>query len=198
MEWTEAVQKLWGALAEHRPSLYPAEEWDELLDIRIAKLRPEGLEAGQTSYALAVKAGLHLLNESLDKSHELSQDIHHATGSYWHGIMHRMEGDYSNAKYWFRQVGTHTVFTSLFKQAKNVYLQAEADSIQSAALKGQLERLTAGSAWDPYLFVDIVQQQVQVAQEEQAEKLLLKIQQIEMKLLLQYSLEQAGGQPLEL
>ncbi|NOU97959.1 hypothetical protein GC093_32740 [Paenibacillus sp. LMG 31456] len=198
MEWTVAVQKLWDKLSEHRPSLYPAEEWDDLLDIRIAKLPMQGMDSQQTVYASSVKAGLHLLNESLDKSHELSQEIHNPTGSYWHGIMHRMEGDYSNAKYWFRQVGAHTAFAAVLEQAKYLYHQFEADSIQSATLKGQLAKLMAGSEWDPYLFIDVVQQQVNVAQEEQAEGLLLEIQWIEMKQLLQYSMEQTGGKRIEL
>ncbi|MFD0678119.1 MULTISPECIES: hypothetical protein [unclassified Paenibacillus] len=198
MEWTEAVQKLWDKLSEHRPSLYPAEEWDDLLDIRIAKLPMQDMDSRRAAYASSVKAGLHLLNESLDKSHELSQDIHNPTGSYWHGIMHRMEGDYSNAKYWFRQVGAHTVFAALLEQAKYLYHPYESDFIQSATLKGQLDRLMADSEWDPYLFVDIVQQQVTVAQEAQAEALLLEIQWVEMKLLLEYALEQTGGKRIEL
>ncbi|TDF95983.1 hypothetical protein E1757_19125 [Paenibacillus piri] len=197
MEWTEAVQKLWNKLSEHRTSLYPAEEWDELLDIRIAKLSPEGLASGQAPYASAVKAGLHLLNDSLDKSHELSQSIHNATGSYWHGIMHRMEGDYSNSKYWFRQVGSHPVFASLLLEAKDVYRSHDTGSIRSAALKSQLEKLMSGSVWDPYGFIDAVQQQVQVAQEQESEALLSAVQRIEMKLLLQYSLEQSGGKRIE-
>jgi len=141
---------------------------------------------------------LHLFNDSLDKSHDVSQGIHNSTGSYWHGIMHRMEGDYSNSKYWFRQVGPHPVFAPLIERVQEVCRQSGTDFINSAALKGYMNKLTAGSEWDPYVFIDAVQQQVQVAQEEAAEALLLEIQQIEMKLLLQYSLEQAGGNTIEL
>ena len=50
-------------------------------------------------------AGLWLYADELDKSHSVSQQILTEEGSFWHGIMHRREGDFSNAKYWFRNAG---------------------------------------------------------------------------------------------
>jgi hypothetical protein len=41
-------------------------------------------------------AGLWLLHDFLDEAHAVSQDIGTVEGSYWHGIMHRREPDYSN------------------------------------------------------------------------------------------------------
>jgi hypothetical protein len=58
-------------------------------------------------------AGLWLLAGDLDASHRLSQAIDTSDGSFWHGIMHRREGDFGNAKYWFRQAGAHPVFATL-------------------------------------------------------------------------------------
>lgn len=58
-------------------------------------------------------SGVWLLYDFLDDSHTISQAIHSAEGSFWHGIMHRREGDFSNAKYWFRKVGPHPVFAEL-------------------------------------------------------------------------------------
>src|SRR5688572_8078834 len=52
-------------------------------------------------------AGVWLLHDFLDESHTLSQGIDTSAGSFWHGIMHRREGDFSNAKYWFRHTGRH-------------------------------------------------------------------------------------------
>ncbi|WP_091168501.1 hypothetical protein [Paenibacillus sp. 1_12] len=197
MSWTEGISRLWLVLKEHRPSLYPAEEWDDLLDIRIAKLSKQDTNTDQLAYVHAVQSGLHLLNESLDKSHTLSQDIHNTTGSYWHGIMHRMEGDYSNSKYWFHQVGDHPVFIPLHQQIKEIYLQSNAESISNDNLKGRLDRLTSSSSWDPYGFVDLVQQQVTIARDGSAEQLLQQIQWIEIKLLLQYSYDKSGGTAFE-
>ena len=55
----------------------------------------------------ALQAGLWLYVDELDRSHAISQGMHNATGSYWHAIMHRREGDFSNSKYWYRNAGAH-------------------------------------------------------------------------------------------
>ncbi len=54
-----------------------------------------------------LRAGLWLYVDELDRSHAISQTIESPTGSFWHAIMHRREGDFSNAKYWYRRVGQH-------------------------------------------------------------------------------------------
>lgn len=61
-------------------------------------------------------AGLWLLAGELDLSHELSQSIETATGSYWHGIMHRREGDSWNSKYWYRRAARHPTLDELAGQ----------------------------------------------------------------------------------
>lgn len=57
----------------------------------------------------ACQAGLWLLAGELNRSHELSQSLDNSDGSFWHGIMHRREGDFWNAKYWFRRTRNHPV-----------------------------------------------------------------------------------------
>ena len=58
-------------------------------------------------------AGLWLLHGFLDESHEISQSLKTAEGSFWHGIMHRIEPDFWNSKYWYRQVGSHQVIEAM-------------------------------------------------------------------------------------
>ena len=69
----------------------------------------DGQKVKDTTFADAIKSGLLLWNDALDASHTISQELANATGSYWHGLMHRREPDYSNAKYWFGRVGTHAI-----------------------------------------------------------------------------------------
>ncbi|MEM7478479.1 MAG: hypothetical protein AAF483_26145, partial [Planctomycetota bacterium] len=59
------------------------------------------------------ESGLWLLAGELDRSHSISQNDGSAEGSFWHGIMHRREGDFGNSKYWFRRVGAHPVHDQL-------------------------------------------------------------------------------------
>ena len=57
-------------------------------------------------------AGLWLYVDDLDRSHTLSQSITDVTGSFWHGIMHRREGDFSNSHYWMRRAANHPLLAS--------------------------------------------------------------------------------------
>jgi hypothetical protein len=63
--------------------------------------------------ARLVKAALYLKHGFLDDCHKIAQQVETATGSYWHGIMHRHEGDISNSHYWYHRVGNHPVLTAI-------------------------------------------------------------------------------------
>lgn len=52
-------------------------------------------------------AGLWLYVDELEKSHDASQHLDTPTGAYWHAVMHRREGDFSNAKHWLRRAVNH-------------------------------------------------------------------------------------------
>ncbi|MBI4556970.1 MAG: hypothetical protein HY706_05245 [Candidatus Hydrogenedentes bacterium] len=58
-------------------------------------------------------AGLWLYVDELDRSHKISQKIDDTTGSFWHGIVHRREGDFSNSHYWFHRVGRHPAMADI-------------------------------------------------------------------------------------
>ena len=60
----------------------------------------------------SLKAAIWLYVDDLEASHAISQGIHDSTGSMWHAIMHRREGDFSNAKYWLKLAGSHPAFSN--------------------------------------------------------------------------------------
>ncbi|MCC7262470.1 MAG: hypothetical protein IT369_08115 [Candidatus Latescibacteria bacterium] len=64
-------------------------------------------ELCSSEVALPLQAALWLYVDELDRSHRLAQQLEDQTGSYWHGIMHRREGDFSNSHHWFNKVGVH-------------------------------------------------------------------------------------------
>src|SRR5207302_2029669 len=96
----------------------------EVMRGKLQSLTIEQLLAPQSvrhpEFAEACLAGLWLYHDFLDESHQRSQSISSAEGSYWHGIMHRREPDFSNAAYWFRRVGEHPIYDSLSKAAQEL------------------------------------------------------------------------------
>lgn len=180
-----------------------AEEWLRRLEARrpLLPLAPHGpvdramdgalgglqAEAGGDPDALAVVSGLLLWNGNLDRSHTISQGIENATGSYWHGIMHRMEGDYWNAKYWFRRVGRHPAMNRLHEAAREPLAAFRAGGATEA--DRLIGRLAAAGEWDPFLFVDAVEATVEGRGSDGARALLEELQHLELSVLLRYCLE---------
>lgn len=58
-------------------------------------------------------SGLWLYIDALDRSHKVSQGIDTPAGSFWHGIMHRREGDFGNSHYWFNDTGAHPAMAAI-------------------------------------------------------------------------------------
>jgi hypothetical protein len=127
-------------------------------------------------------SGLWLLHDFLDEAHTACHDIDTPSGSYWHALMHRREGDFSNARYWFRRVETHEVFAPLGQRA--VELAASRGDERSAG------RLAAGGEWDPFVFVDLVES-VERGRQPAARDLCLDIQQAEWELLFDWCYRKA-------
>jgi hypothetical protein len=79
------------------------------------------LDAGAGAQALlaasqlppGIRTGLWLRCGFWAEAHNVAQDLHTPTGSYWHAILHRAEPDEFNAGYWFRKIGSHPVLLQM-------------------------------------------------------------------------------------
>ncbi len=71
--------------------------------------------------ARACLSGLWLLHNFLDQSHDISQSLNTPAGSHWHAIMHRLEGDFSNSKYWYRRVGQWELYDAISERSAELF-----------------------------------------------------------------------------
>ncbi|MFP6602518.1 MAG: hypothetical protein VB862_08315 [Pirellulaceae bacterium] len=169
-----------------RPVAIDAGESDPQQRSALLGLTIEKAFAGQNlrdadSAACCISA-VWLWHDFLDQSHQISQHIKSTSGSFWHAIMHRREGDFSNGKYWFRKVPEHPVYESMTAAVETLLPQEQPIA---------LSQLTSDGEWDPFLFVDLCQQAVTV--DPSLLSLCQELTRTEWQLLFDYCYQQACG-----
>jgi hypothetical protein len=45
----------------------------------------------------------HAANNDWDRAHRIAQEVEDAAGAWVHALVHRKEGDFSNARYWYQR-----------------------------------------------------------------------------------------------
>jgi hypothetical protein len=136
---------------EPLPPLIPTRRWNDEISRQVAaadNITLFGASSSPSTRGDACRAGLLLWNDDLDASHAIAQNIDDATGSFWHAIMHRREGDYSNANYWWRRTGIHPAFTHVQEAVLNT-VQSETNDDAHAFVT----RLQSARSWQPIEFV---------------------------------------------
>ncbi len=173
------------------PLLVPQQEWNAEVTASLEAVSTDAFFEGQalknTTFGEAVKSGLLLWNDALDASHTISQTLENPTGSYWHGIMHRREPDYSNAKYWFGRVGTHPIFPALRDHALRLLKEIANPSATLAAIAKAVEE---NEKWDAYQFIDWCKA-AENGSDADVTHFLKQVQGEEIKRLLAYSYRNA-------
>lgn len=155
-----------------------------------------------TSYphAAAMLAGLWLWHDGLDECHRIAQkqpaDLRPpsrlanftseapdaaSTLNFWHAIMHRREGDFSNSKYWYHRCATHPMLPAIGQQAADALNPLPAD-------KSFLRLLRNG--WDPDAFVDLAASRYR-DREPARLPMFVTLQKIEWRMLFDHCTRQA-------
>lgn len=103
--WLEGQAVLPRLLAGPRP----VGEFNTSEAVRKALLQVFGQEPRFSGRKAAVlnlwKGGLFYALDDLDAAHRFFQEDGSPEGSYWHGMLHRREGDFGNSLYWIRRAG---------------------------------------------------------------------------------------------
>lgn len=95
-------------------------------------------------YGQLCLAGLMFAQDYIWEGHEIVQDYPDLEASWWHAFMHRMEGDYGNASYWYRRVGDPVEYSEFYKLLSELSLEGEVCVIQDS------------SVWDPFEFNGLI------------------------------------------
>lgn len=188
---TDPLSAAAGHLLKLNPDAYAAlvvtgagcvEAKDLLESVKPAELLASGV-VKQPEEADATLAGLWLWHDWLEESHAVSQGLHGPSGSFWHAIMHRREGDFGNAKYWYARCADHPVLPSLNAQGSAILNPLPADK--------SLLRLTA-TGWNAGAFVDLVAQ-LHDQPSDPRHAVAVALQRLEWRVLFNHCARRAAG-----
>jgi hypothetical protein len=117
-------------------------------------------------------AGLWIYFSCFEEAHQLADSCETEDGYLWHGIVHRLEGDFGNAAYWFRKAGKHPIYSEL------------TPAVAEITRRFPNAEFRAGR-WDPFAFLAFCDR-VQTQPGTDQERVAMEIQRAEWQLLFDY------------
>jgi hypothetical protein len=147
----------------------------------IVQKSPEKFAGPRRNSSLNVLAAESGETESGKSRQKLRQAT--ATFAFWHAIMHRREGDFSNSKYWYAHAEGHPILPSIGVHVGTAINHLPADKSLLRVVRG---------GWDPDAFVDLVQD-VSARRDDPRLATVVAIQRIEWQMLFDHCTREASG-----
>ena len=149
----------------------PTEPTDYALVIRIRETDDATILGGADPLPGAplplLRAGLFYYHNAIEDSHREAAKGEGDLAAYWHGMVHRREGDFDNARYWMRRAGEQPVFQEMHGRS--------ADGAPN---------MNRQSNWDPSLFINLCEQYKYGAHEYKKE--IGTLQRVEFAVMFDY------------
>jgi hypothetical protein len=90
--------------------------------------------------ARCIRSLLLIAAGGLDQAHRIVQEMSTGDGAYIHGMVHRIDDDFDNARYWFRRAGVQSAAPEMYRRAAAV----------SATVASR-------PTWDPFVVTEMVE-----------------------------------------
>jgi hypothetical protein len=113
---------------------------DRRLIQRVEAAKDDEIAAAGGQEAMCSRSLLLMAAGDLDQAHRIVQAMSTSEGAYIHGLIHRIDDDFDNARYWFRRAGAQSATTEMYRRA----------SVVSATVASR-------SNWDPFLVTDMLE-----------------------------------------
>lgn len=179
-----------GPPGRYRKLVLPLGPADPSARAKLGTITPQQLLVGvveDESDASAMLAGLWLWFDGMKEAHEIAQDLVSPTGSFWHAILHRREGDFSNARYWYGRCRPHRA---------NRLLGVRTQHIAGKHTNDPIVQSVVASEWNGSAFVDLVEA-VADHPDDPRYQVAADLQQAEWQALFSHCALAASGSPLD-
>jgi len=141
--------------------------------------------------ASAVRALLYLWNGWPDKAADLGEAAPDREQHYLKGLRERQLGHMDLAKVVFQQLDTHPIYSPLAS-----YAVTAIGGTAEPLLKRFKDLIEFSSEWEPFLFVDLVEQALAGKLDDEARAAVCQLQCKEFEQLFRHCYEQALGEPI--
>ena len=131
----------------------PLPDQDLIQQITAAKEKEIAPATGPT--ASCIRSLLFLAAGGLSQAHRIVQEMSTTDAAYIHGVIHRVDDDFDNARYWFRGARVHPA-------AAEMYRRASASS----------PTMSQSAGWDPILVTDLLEKSRSSGVSEELQTLL--------------------------